>query len=153
MSTTTPINHIGRKISRIREIKGIKQEALAIGLGITQQAISKLERSAKIDDEKLEEVARILGVTSEEIKNFAEENTTNYFTEITNNTISDNDFSESEGGSILGTGLTVTFNPLEKLLEVQEENKKLYERLLALEQQLLKAEQDKVGYLEKLLKL
>ncbi|AWG26160.1 helix-turn-helix domain-containing protein [Flavobacterium kingsejongi] len=151
MSTTTPINHIGRKISRIREIKGIKQEALAIGLGITQQAISKLERSAKIDDEKLEEVAKILGVTSEEIKNFAEENTTNYFTEITNNSFTDNDLNES--GIFLGSDLTTTFNPLDKLIEIQEENKNLYERLLALEQQLLKAEQDKVAYLEKLLKL
>ena len=149
MSTTTPINHIGRKISRIREIKGIKQEALAIGLGITQQAISKLERSAKIDDEKLEEVARILGVTSEEIKNFAEENTNNYFTEI-----HDNEITNSTGTNIgVVTENEFTFNPLEKLLEVQEENKKLYERLLALEQQLLKAEQDKVAYLEKLLKL
>ncbi|MHB1148304.1 MAG: transcriptional regulator, partial [Lutibacter sp.] len=34
--------------------------------------------------------------------------------------------------------------PLDKLLEANEENKKLYERLL-------KAEQDKIEYLEKLL--
>jgi len=36
------------------------------------------------------------------------------------------------------------FNPLDKLVESYEENKKLYERLL-------KAEQDKIQYLEKLL--
>ncbi|MCX2432687.1 helix-turn-helix transcriptional regulator [Pedobacter sp. GR22-10] len=39
--TNTP--HIGRKISRIRESHGMKQEALAIELGISQQAVSKLE--------------------------------------------------------------------------------------------------------------
>ncbi|HTN20446.1 MAG TPA: helix-turn-helix transcriptional regulator [Pelobium sp.] len=35
--------HIGRKISRIRELRGMKQEALAQELGISQQAVSKLE--------------------------------------------------------------------------------------------------------------
>lgn len=37
-----------------------------------------------------------------------------------------------------------TFNPLDKLMETVEENKKLYERLL-------QSEKDKIEYLEKLL--
>jgi hypothetical protein len=40
---------------------------------------------------------------------------------------------------------TCTFNPLNKLMETVEENKKLYEHLL-------QAEKDKIDYLEKLLK-
>jgi len=35
--------HIGRKISRIRELRGMKQETLASELGISQQAVSKIE--------------------------------------------------------------------------------------------------------------
>jgi transcriptional regulator with XRE-family HTH domain len=66
-------NHIGRKIERIRELRGIKQETLASGLGITQQAVSKMEQSEKIDDEKLERVAELLGVNADTIKNFNEE--------------------------------------------------------------------------------
>jgi transcriptional regulator with XRE-family HTH domain len=46
--------HIGRKIGRIRELRGMKQEALAAELGISQQAISKIEQSADIDDSALE---------------------------------------------------------------------------------------------------
>jgi transcriptional regulator with XRE-family HTH domain len=46
--------HLGRKISRIRELRGMKQETLAAALGVSQQAISKLEQSEYIDDEKLE---------------------------------------------------------------------------------------------------
>ncbi|HEY1022626.1 MAG TPA: helix-turn-helix transcriptional regulator, partial [Flavisolibacter sp.] len=62
---TETSNHIGRKISRIRELRGMKQEALAAELGISQQAVSKLEQSEKIEEEVLEKVANILGVTKE----------------------------------------------------------------------------------------
>jgi len=65
--------HLGRKISRIRELRGMKQEALAIELGISQQSISKLEQSAEIEDATLEKVAKVLGLTTESIRNFSEE--------------------------------------------------------------------------------
>ncbi|AOC93931.1 hypothetical protein BB050_00789 [Flavobacterium anhuiense] len=35
MSTATKPKHIGRNISRIREFRGMKQEALAIALGMS----------------------------------------------------------------------------------------------------------------------
>lgn len=41
--------HIGRKIGRIRELRGMKQEAIAEALGISQQAISKLENSETVE--------------------------------------------------------------------------------------------------------
>jgi len=110
-------NHIGRKISRIRELRDMKQEALAQAMGTNQQAISMMENSETIDDEKLIEVARALGVSVEAIKNFSEEGVINYF----------NTFTDNSAGTFNNH---CTFNPLDKLIEAYEENKKLYERLL-----------------------
>ncbi|MBF4518878.1 helix-turn-helix transcriptional regulator [Flavobacterium sp. ANB] len=135
MSTVTKQNHIGRKISRIRELKDMKQEALAQALGTNQQAISAMENSETIDDEKLLEVAKALGVSVEAIKNFSEESMISYF-----NTFNDN----STANGLVNNANNCTFNPLDKLIESFEENKKLYERLL-------QAEKDKIEYLEKLL--
>jgi len=134
MSTVTKPNHIGRKISRIRELKDMKQEALAQAMGTNQQAVSIMENSETIDEEKLKEVAKALGVSVEAIKNFSEEAVFN----IIGNTVNNHD----NAGFFQ---YQPTFNPLDKLMESVDENKKLYERLL-------KAEQDKVEYLEKLLK-
>jgi transcriptional regulator with XRE-family HTH domain len=134
MSTLTKPNHIGRKISRIRELRDMKQEALAQALGTNQQAISAMENSETIEEERLVEVAKALGVTVEAIKNFSDEAAINYF----------NTFNDTKNSNV-NFGNHCTFNPLDKLMETVEENKKLYERLL-------KAEQDKIEYLEKLLK-
>ena len=136
MSTATKPNHFGRKFGRIRELRGMKQEALAMELGISQQSVSLMEQSETVEDEKLEHVAKVLGVTREAIENFYEELAINYF-----NTFNDNSFSNSQGTFHPNN---CTFNPLDKLVEAYEENKKLYERLLA-------AEKEKVSYLEKLL--
>lgn len=133
METKTKNNHIGRKISRIRELRGMKQETLAEELGISQQAVSNIENSEKVEDVKLEEIAKALGVTKEGIENFSEEAVFN----IIGNTVTNND-----NGAFFN--YMPTFNPLDKLMEAHEENKKLYERLLH-------AEKDKVSYLEKLL--
>ncbi|MFC0777067.1 helix-turn-helix domain-containing protein [Flavobacterium sp. HJSW_4] len=137
MSTLTKPNHIGRKISRIRELRDMKQEALAQALGTNQQAISILENSETIDDEKLNAVAKALGVNVDALKNFSEDSVINYF---------NNFYDESAKGQILNNSCTnLTFNPLEKLIEAYEENKKLYERLV-------QAEKEKVEFLEKILK-
>ncbi|MGO4875783.1 helix-turn-helix domain-containing protein [Pedobacter psychrotolerans] len=49
----------------MRELRGMKQEALAIELGISQQEISKLEQSADIEDSTLEKVAKVLGLSAD----------------------------------------------------------------------------------------
>jgi transcriptional regulator with XRE-family HTH domain len=54
----------------VRELREMKQEALAVAMGISQQAISIMENSEIIEDEKLAEVAKVLGVTVEAIKTF-----------------------------------------------------------------------------------
>lgn len=127
-------NHVGRKISYIRELRGMKQEALASALGLTQQNISYLESCETIEEEKLQQIAEALGVTVDAIRNFSEDAVIN----IISSTLHDN------AGSV-NNNCTLTFNPLDKLLESVEENKKLYERLL-------QAEKDKVAYLEQLMK-
>lgn len=138
MSTATKPNHIGRKISRVRELRGMKQETLATELGISQQAVSAMENKENIERGLLEQVAVILGVTPEAIENFDEDKVINYF----------NNFNDSSAGSFNNDGTYnnhCTFNPLDKLVEAYEENKKLYERLL-------EAEKEKNAYLAKLLK-
>jgi transcriptional regulator with XRE-family HTH domain len=134
MNTATKPKHIGRNISRIRELRGMKQEALAIAIGVSQQSVSIMENSETVDEEKLQAIAEILGVSAEAIKNFSEEAAINYF----------NNYYDNKG-HILNSCNEITFNPLDKLVESYDENKKLYERLL-------QAEKDKVEYLEKLLK-
>ena len=119
--------HIGRNIERIRKLRGIKQDAIGNALGLSQQAVSELEQTEYLDDEQLEKVAQVLGVTAEAIKNFSEENVINYF-----NTFNDNSFSNSSGTF---HATNCTFNPIEKLIEVMEENKKLYELLLQSERE------------------
>ncbi len=129
METATKPNHIGRKISRIRELRGMKQETLAEGLGISQQAVSKMEQSETIEDDKLEQIAKVLGVTKEGIENFSDEAVLN---------IISNTFTSNDSSTINAINVQPNFNPLDKVVE-------LYERLL-------KSEQDKIEYLEKLLK-
>jgi len=125
MNTQNP-THIGRKISRIRELRGMKQEALAIALGVSQQTISNMENSEELEDSRLKEIAEALGVSSEAIRNFSEEAVFNYF-----NNFYENDFSNSNGA--FGSNNQYSFNPIDKLIEAYEENKKLYERLLEAE--------------------
>ncbi|WP_281632076.1 helix-turn-helix domain-containing protein [Flavobacterium luteolum] len=131
MSTAVKPKHIGRNISRIRELKGMKQEALAMAIGVTQQTVSNIEASENVDEEKLNQIAEALEVTVEAIKNFSEEAVFNYF----------NTFNDAVSNSSFGQGANnnydCTFNPLDKVVE-------LYERLV-------QAEKDKVEYLEKLL--
>ncbi|WP_017497695.1 helix-turn-helix domain-containing protein [Flavobacterium sp. WG21] len=135
MSTAKP-KHIGRNISRIRELRDMKQEALAQAIGTTQQSISIIEGSESVDDEKLKKIAEALGVPAEVIRNFSEEAVFN----IIGNTI---DIETSNGSSVISYGCT--FNPFDKLLDVLDKNEKLYERLV-------EAEREKVALLEKLLK-
>lgn len=126
-------NKIGPKISRLRELRGMKQETLASALGVSQQTVSNIERSETIESDLLAQVAEILGITPAAIENFNEEAVFNFF----------NNFHDgSSNGAIYATGCT--FNPLDKLVEAHDEIKNLHERLL-------EAEKSKVQYLERLL--
>ncbi|MNK70978.1 helix-turn-helix protein [compost metagenome] len=123
-ATKTTRTHLGRKISRIRELRGMKQDALAAELGISQQAVSKLEQSEEIEESTLEKVAKVLGLTTASIKNFSEEAVFN----IIGNTVTNHD-----NGALFN--YQPSFNPLDKLIQALEANKELYERLLASERE------------------
>jgi transcriptional regulator with XRE-family HTH domain len=111
-----PTLHIGRKISKIRELRGMKQEALAAELGISQQAVSKIEQSAEVEEEALAKIAKVLGVLPDAIKNFSDEAALNYF----------NTFNDNSTGAF--NNFNCTFNPIDKVVE-------LYERLLQSERE------------------
>lgn len=132
--------HIGRKISRIREIRGMKQEALAYELGISQQAISKMEQSERIEDETLSRVATALGVTPETIRNYSDE------AAIYN--IQNNNEGIISGPGPFGNYNNCSFNPLDKLIEAFEENKLLHEETRKLYERLLASEREKVDILK-----
>ena len=121
--TSCSVIHHGRNIKRLREMLGIKQEAIAVELNITQQAMSKLERKEQIEDETLERISKVLKMPVESIKNFSDESAIN----VIASTFNDSSF----------VGYKPTFNPLDKVIE-------LYERML-------KSEREKVALLEKLL--
>ena len=70
MTETKP--HHGRNIKRFREWAGIKQDALAAELNWSQQKVSLLEQKEEIEDDVLEEVAKILKVPVEAIKKMDE---------------------------------------------------------------------------------
>ena len=128
MNTTTKPKHIGRNISRIRELRGMKQEALAIAIGVSQQTISNIENSETVEDEKLLQIANALNVSTDAIKNFNEDSILN---------IVSNNFTSNDSSTLNAINIQPNFNPLDKVVE-------LYERLV-------QAEKDKVAYLEKLL--
>jgi transcriptional regulator with XRE-family HTH domain len=132
MSTATKPNHIGYKIGRIRELRGLKQEYIAHQLNVSQQTVSKIEQSETIDEDMLNQISKILGVSAEGIKNFSEDAVFNYF----------NNFNDNSAGTF---NHHCTFNPLDKLVDLFEEHKKLYERLLQSEREkveLLQAKKD-----------
>jgi transcriptional regulator with XRE-family HTH domain len=123
--------HEGRNVKRIREILGVKQETLAMELGLSQQAVSSLEQKEALDKEMLEKVAKALKIPSEAIKSFNDDVAIN----IISNTFNDN---------AVNMNYQCTINPLEKYIEAMEENKKLYERML-------QTEREKNALLEKML--
>ena len=130
--TKPQIKHMGRKIGRMREMLGIKQDVVADKLGISQQTVSKIEQSEQVDDSMLGKIADVLGISLEAIKNFNEEATINF---IQNNY----DGSKTSAGPINNN-----FNPLDKYIGAIDKIEKLY-------QELLKSEREKVAMLQKLL--
>jgi len=127
--------HEGRNIKRFREMLGIKQETLAQELGEdwTQSKVSHLETKDTVDPAILEQVARVLKVPVEAIKNFDEEAAIN----IVANTVNNHD--NATGNSLFM--YYPTFNPIDKIVQLYDEKIELYERML----------KEKTEVLEKLL--
>jgi transcriptional regulator with XRE-family HTH domain len=117
---THPIS-IGKNIERLRKIRGMKQETLGEALGISRQSVSKLEQSKSLEEDKLEPIAKALGVTVEALKNFTDEAVV----------INIENMNDSSGV------YHYHFNPIEKIVE-------LYDKLL-------ESEREKITILESML--
>lgn len=106
--------HLGRRVERVRRLRGMTQTELGDLLGITKQAVSKMEQAEKIDDERLDKIASALGVTVEGLKEYNEET-------VLYNT---NNFYENCGvkTAVSNTGNNQIFNnfPLEQAVELFE---------------------------------
>lgn len=127
--------HQGRNIKRFREMLGIKQEALAFELGEdwSQKKISMLEQKELIENDILNQVAKILKVPVEAIENFDEDSAINIIANTFHDSAVANTF--RDGSQV---NFNCSFNPLDKMVE-------LYERML--EQQ-----KEMIEKLEKLIK-
>ncbi|UUC45445.1 XRE family transcriptional regulator [Flavobacterium cerinum] len=136
-ATKTNKIHQGRNVKRFREMLGIKQDILAYEMGSdwNQQKISLLEQKETIENDILQKVAIILNIPVAAIENFDDDSTLN----IISSTFNSNDTS-----TMNAINHQCTFNPIDKLIESYDENKKLYERLL-------ESEKEKNNLLEKLL--
>lgn len=115
--------HEGRNVKRIREILGVKQDALAAELGLSQQAVSALEQKEALDKEVIEKIANVLKVTPDAIRSFQEEAI------INNISCTFHDFHDNAS--------VFQFNPVDKIIE-------LYDKLL-------REKDEKIALLEKLL--
>jgi transcriptional regulator with XRE-family HTH domain len=127
--STHPL-HLGHNLKRLREIQGVKQQALALqlGEGWNQKKISLLEARPWIEPELLQQLARALDVPVAAIEGFQEEGLRRQLTSPL---------------PALPLVIDGEANLLEKCLQLQEENRSLY-------QQLLQAERDKSRLLQKL---
>lgn len=115
------MKHIGQNIRRIRELRGLKQDVLAMELGISQQTVSHLEQSETVAEEMLLKITSVLGVSRTAILQFSSDSFLDYC-----NSFQDN--------AIEGNQLQIPINSL--VID-------LYERLL-------QAEREKLAYVEKI---
>lgn len=122
--TTEKKIHQGRNVKRFREMLGMKQEALAAELGDdwSQKRVSLLEAKEEIEPEVLDQVAKVLKVPTEAIKNFDEQSAIN----IISNTF--HDFKDNAIASAMN--YQCSFNPIDKIVQLYNEKIELYERML-----------------------
>jgi transcriptional regulator with XRE-family HTH domain len=120
MEKTTK-RHVGRNVQKVRVYLGVKQEAMAVDLGISQPEVSKIEQQEEIDDELLSKISGVLGVSPEVIREFDIERAIYNINSYKDATISD-------GATTTVYAASQQINPIEKIVE-------LYERLLQSERE------------------
>ncbi len=110
--------HEGRNVKRFREMLGIKQDTLAYELGEdwNQKKVSMLEQKETIDETLLQQIAAVLKIPAEAIKNFDEEKAVNFISST---------FNDNAVGVIVNN-----YNPLDQIIKLHDEKIALYERML-----------------------
>lgn len=119
--------HHGHAVKRFRHTLGIKQDALASVMGLSQTQISTYEQKKVINEDMIERFAKALNVAPELIRELEEDPVTVI---IENNTF-------EKGNNNVGYVMdnTITNNPIEQILELNKEKTLLYERMLELEKE------------------
>jgi transcriptional regulator with XRE-family HTH domain len=124
MQTQSKKPHVGRNIQTIRYIRGISQADLGVQLEerlnrpFSQQLISDIEGRENVEDEELlKQIAEILKVEPEALRNMDLNEAINIF---------GNSFSENSTQQINYKNTVhnqQTYNPLDKLIELFEKEK------------------------------
>lgn len=116
--------HIGKNIQKFRFIRGKSQVDVAadleevLGRPVSQQFISDLENKETIeDDELLKQIAEILKVDPEVLKNLDLDAAIN----VISNTFTNHDHSQQQFATYISN--TPVYNPLDKLVELFQKEK------------------------------
>jgi len=132
--------HHGRNVRFFRNVRDMKQEDFAEKIGVTQPVVTKIEKQSIIEEALLEKCADTLGISVEMIKKFDPEEMINIYTNHIDKTGNTNDvFLISKEGSP-----STNYFPIKEIMELNQKNNELYERLL-------QAEKEKTAFLEKML--
>ena len=132
--------HQGQNVRFFRNARNMKQEDFANRIGVKQPAVTRIERQSYIETPMLTKCAEVLGISVDLLKEFEPEK---MFDNYTYNI----DKIQDSAGCIFGQKESTNTNhnyPLEKLMELNQKNAELYERLL-------QAEKEKTAWLEKIL--
>jgi len=114
--TNNPVLHTGRKIERLRKAIGLTQAEFSARLGISKQAVSKIEQAETIKEDRLEWIAGALGISAEAIHHFTDDMLIFHIQHMHNHS------------TAYAYNFQCTYNPLDKVVE-------LYERLLRVERE------------------
>lgn len=110
--------HIGQNIAAIRRGRGISQEYVAAKLGKSQQTVSNIELMEDVPEDLLAQIAKILNVSPEYIKNYDLERL------ITNNTQIINE--GGQGDFICNDNSQNSTNTLDVIKYIVSENDRLH---------------------------
>jgi transcriptional regulator with XRE-family HTH domain len=123
------MNTIGEKIKKIRELKGLTTKFVADKLQITPAGYNKIERGqTDITYSKIEEIAKILGVTTEELLVFDQQRVFNGY-----NTVKGDNSNN------------VIVNDIKEIKRLYEDKILLLEKLLKNSEAMVTSYQDKFG--------
>jgi transcriptional regulator with XRE-family HTH domain len=69
MTTNNKPPASGQFLRLLRQLKGVKQTVVAKKMGITQQALSKMENCKRVQHHKIETIIKLLGFSEEDVEN------------------------------------------------------------------------------------
>lgn len=139
---TSLMTHVGQNIAKLRGMRRLTQKEMAAKLNLGQPDYSKIEQRAEVDDKMLALIADVLQITPDAIKNFNEEAAIN----IISNTLNDN-------ASVINNYPYYNLNPVEKLMEVVNDNKKMAAEIKEIYERLLKEKDEIILLLKRQLKI